>query len=502
MIKLLRDIDFGEPDANAEYFISLRSQSKPLYIRAWSSPEINNYSAFVAGQKFIITGQKGTGKTAILRHMEDQARASGYDTEFVVFKNEILRETELLKIDHSNLNGSVVDEEKLKGSKFYYHAIKRVMVALLVSKLTADKLSEDTPDKDLLQRLFGKSGKEALRIAFDSILNVAQSVDVDVAKVSKGVLKIDPGQLLKKSNDDLLNRAIRLAKSQKSRIKIFFDEMHFAFRDKDSLRSDAALVRDTILAAQALNERFSEEGIDVTIYIALRREFLDQPEIAQADIVHVVESYGESISWEHYPAATNHPIFEFIALRFRAALGTNFSRTELFETYFKEVDPLEFLEYTWSKPRDMVRFFKLAQAVDGNTIVINHAQYRVILRKYCAQAWQESKSALGAFVPIDAIPFLERGLKNLIPGQMDGSLKINSASFQKAMKPAFDKAKAAGVRYDLTEFCSVLYMMGIFYYVYLDSNGRSIFQQYHRGNTNPTQSGEIRIHSAIAKALS
>jgi len=70
------------------------------------------------------------------------------------------------------------------------------------------------------------------------------------------------------------------------------------------------------------------------------------------------------------------------------------------------------------------------------------------------------------------------------------------------MKPAFDKAKTAGVKYDLTEFCNVLYMMGIFYYVYVDAGGRLIFQQYHRGNMNPTQTGEIRIHAAIAKALS
>ncbi|KAA0682410.1 P-loop ATPase, Sll1717 family [Roseomonas genomospecies 6] len=502
MVKLLKEIDFGETDANAEWIISLRSNVEPLYVRAWSAPEINDYGAFLKGQKFIITGQKGTGKTAILRYMEREARREGYNTEFIVFKNEIIREAELLKIDSSNFNGAVVEEDKLRGGKFYYHAIKRIMVSLLISKLNDVKLSEDVPGKDLFEKLFSKTGKEALRIAFDSILNVVESSQVNVEKISKGILRVDPGYLLKKANDDLFSRAIRLARDQKAKIRLFFDEMHFAFRDKESLRSDASLVRDTILVVQALNERFAEEGLDIVVYIALRKEFLDQPEIAQADVVHVIESYGEAITWEHHPAAINHPVFDFITLRFKAAMGKNFSKTEMLETYLKEIDPLDLLDYTWSKPRDLVRFFKTAQSIDGNTVVIPNHKYKTIIRKYSAQAWQESKSALAAFMPTEALPLLEKGLKTLIPGQLDGSARTNLEKFQAAVKPAFAKAKAAGVKYDLSEFCGVLYMMGVFYYVYTDANGQFIYQQYHRGNINPTQSGEIRIHSAVAKALS
>lgn len=500
-MKLLRDIDFGETDANAEWFISLRSKVEPLYVRAWSPPEITNYGAFASGQKFIITGQKGTGKTAILRYLEKEARTSGCHTEFVVFKNEIMREAELLKLDNQSITGAVVDEDRLKANKFFYHAVKRVMISLLISKLKEVKIEEDAPTRDFIAKLIGVTGKEALRIAFDSILNIAESAQVDVKKLSKGTVTIDASQLLKKANDDLLSRAVRLAHQQHARIRLYFDEMHFAFRDRESLRSDAALVRDTVLVVQSLNERFAEEGLDIVIYIALRREFLDQPEIAQADVVHVVESYGEAITWEHHPHAPNHPIFDFITLRFKAAIGKTFSKTEMLDTYLKEIDPLDLLDYTWAKPRDIVRFFKTAQSIDGNTVVIPSHKYKTIIRKYSSKAWDETRSALAAFMPIDALPLLEKGLKTLIPGQLDGSLKIDIERFQKAMKPAHDRAKAAGVKYDLSDFCSVLYMMGIFYYLYIDSNGRPIYQQYHRGNTNPTQSGEVRIHSAIAKAL-
>ncbi|MBC7204404.1 MAG: hypothetical protein H5U29_12985, partial [Pusillimonas sp.] len=326
MSKLLREIDFGEPDANAEHMISLRSRKAPLYIRAWSPPEIKNFENYANGAKFIITGQKGTGKTAILRHMEASADKEGYATEFIVFKNEIIREAELLHVDHRNLNGSMIEEDELKSGKFYYHAIKRVMIALLISKLKTEHLSPEIKEEGFFKKLIGRDGKEALRLAFDSILNIAQSAEIDTGKLTKGMIKIDPGQLLKKSNDDLLNQSVRLAKAEKSKIRLYFDEMHFAYRDRESLRSDATLVRDTILACQALNERFASEDIDIVIYIAIRKEFLDQPEIAQVDVVHVIESYGEAITWEHYPADAKHPIFDFIALRFAAAMSNKFTK--------------------------------------------------------------------------------------------------------------------------------------------------------------------------------
>jgi energy-coupling factor transporter ATP-binding protein EcfA2 len=503
MSKLLKEIRFGEPDANVEYINSLRSKTPPLYLQAWSRPEVQDYDDFANGQKFIITGHKGTGKTAILRHMDHTAAHSGYRTEFVVFKNEIIREAELLQVDNPTVNGSIIDEENLKTSKFYYHAIKRVMVSLLISKLKSGDISssDDKYESDLLTRLIGMGGKEALRSAFDSILNVVESVDINVEKATKGILKVDPSQLVKKANDDLLNRTVRLAKSQNAKVRLFFDEMHFAFRDKDTLRSDASLVRDTILAAQALNERFAEENIDVVVYLALRREFLDQPEIAQADIVHSVESYGSVVSWEHYPSTKSHPIFDFITLRFKAAIGPKFSKTKLMETYLRDIDPIDLLNYTWSKPRDIVRFFKAAQTIDGNTIVISPTKYKTILRLYSEQSWRECKSALAAFVPTDSITLLERGIKNVIPGQFDGSVKMSLKSFQAAMRPAFEEAKKYGVNYNIDDFTDILYIMGIFYFKYLDANGQEIFQQYHRGNRSPDQRGEVRIHPAIAKAL-
>jgi hypothetical protein len=90
----------------------------------------------------------------------------------------------------------------------------------------------------------------------------------------------------------------RRAKARSVKARLYVDEIHFAYRDEASLRNDAMLVRDLILACQSLNDRFAEEGIDIVIISSIRSEFLEHPIIATADVNHAVESVGHRLSWE------------------------------------------------------------------------------------------------------------------------------------------------------------------------------------------------------------
>jgi len=69
----LKQIDVGETDANAEYFIAKRAKTEPMFQRAYYEQSTGFSEELNDGHKFIIYGQKGTGKTAILRHLEFQS---------------------------------------------------------------------------------------------------------------------------------------------------------------------------------------------------------------------------------------------------------------------------------------------------------------------------------------------------------------------------------------------------------------------------------------------
>jgi hypothetical protein len=128
-----RQIDFGEDDANLDYEIALRRNDEPVFIRAfYEHPQID-LAAFGKGIKYLITGQKGTGKTAILRKLSSDLARSGTSTEFMIFRDEIASKEELDKF------GPVfaVKVNEVKKLQHHLYVIERILLLLVASKLEA-----------------------------------------------------------------------------------------------------------------------------------------------------------------------------------------------------------------------------------------------------------------------------------------------------------------------------------------------------------------------------
>lgn len=140
-----------------------------------------------------------------------------------------------------------------------------------------------------------------------------------------------------------------------------------------------------ILAVQALNERFAEEKLDVVTYLAVRSEYLEHPLIATADINHTIESVGFELTWSNYPSSRKHPLFDLIVLRFKRSIGHRFEKQDFFNTYLANIDPVEFVERTWSKPRDFVRFFKCASKLYPNKTSLSPSQANAVWRNYAQE---------------------------------------------------------------------------------------------------------------------
>lgn len=78
MVLKLENVDFGAPDANAEFMLGVKSQKNPIFIDAYIAPPLSEIEKFRLGQKFLILGLKGTGKTAILRELQQKAKLQDY----------------------------------------------------------------------------------------------------------------------------------------------------------------------------------------------------------------------------------------------------------------------------------------------------------------------------------------------------------------------------------------------------------------------------------------
>lgn len=501
----LSDIRVGEPDANAEYFAALRGRYKPVFLNSYLSIEHLPISELEKGEKFLVYGQKGTGKTAVLRFLQSRCPSST-SNEFLIFKKALMEEIDVQEFSKLPL---MVDEEALKAFKHYHHAIKRILILILLkmtftTPVTDEELSEiDSEDsRSVIKRLKGSSIADVVRLGFDSIRSLFSSVGFDIEKATSERLLIDAGRLLKRNNDDVLTFLCKRIKRRNLSLRLYIDEIHFAYRSEESLQQDAILVRDTILAIQNLNDRFAQETIDVAVCAAVRSEYLEHPIISTADINHTIESVGYHITWSTFPQNKSHPLFYLIYLRFKASIGESFSLDEFFSVYMLNIDPVLFLRRTWAKPRDFIRFFKCAKELNPTRTTLSDSEQNAVWRVYAQQAWNEIKSSASPFLSPPALTVLESELRKVTPEVLDGRSKLDVDQFSAIMRPVYEKAKGTNTNfYDFEHFMNLLYILGLFQTRRRNANQEDIWQSYHRGNRSFQRDGQVLIHPTVLKAF-
>jgi len=502
---VLSKISVGEPDANSEFFAALRAKRRPIFLEGFYSPPHFPFGQFQTGEKYLIYGQKGTGKTSILRHIKDVSTAD--EAEFLIFKKSFLEEVDMTDMSNIPL---ALDESEIKKFKHFHHTIKRLLILILIRKSFSIKPYDSTVDdsdddstKSLISKVYNSSIGDAIKFGLDSVGNIFQSIGLNVEKLTAGAALLEGGRLVKRSNDSLLSYLIkRMKRFEDKCIELYLDEIHFAYRSEESLQQDAILVRDTILAIQSLNDRFAEESLKITIFAAVRSEYLEHPIIATADINHAIESVGHELTYENFAQDKNHPLFVIMSDRFRLSIGDHFNNNDLFKYYLANITPVDFLGRTWAKPRDIVRFFKCAQKLYPDRVTLATKEINAVWRNYSQEAWKELKSSASPFMNPPALVDFENILGDLAPSQFDGSEKLDLEKFSRILKPVFEKAKGSQKNfYSFEHFLRLLYILGIFSTKRSDANENEIYHSYHRGNRNFHANGLVLIHPTVLKAL-
>ena len=67
----INDLRFGDTDARSE-ILSRDVTKKEFFIDSFYVPAKLKVDDFIKGRKYFISGQKGTGKTALLRYINEQ----------------------------------------------------------------------------------------------------------------------------------------------------------------------------------------------------------------------------------------------------------------------------------------------------------------------------------------------------------------------------------------------------------------------------------------------
>src|SRR5260370_22099326 len=175
-------------------------------------------------------------------------------------------------------------------------------------------------------------------------------------------------------------------------------------------------------------------------------------------------------------------MFDMVVLRFTASIGHEFTKRQFFNSYLANIDPVEFVERTWSKPRDFIRFFKCASKLYPSKTSLSPSEANAVWRNYAQEAWKEMKSAASPFLTPGALTSFEHVLAKLAPNIFDGSIKLDVKTFAEYLKPVYLKAKGNHSNfYTFDHFLHLLYILGIFLTRRRDEYNQDIFYSYHRG---------------------
>lgn len=196
-------------------------------------------------------------------------------------------------------------------------------------------------------------------------------------------------------------------------------------------------------------------------------------------------------------------MFDIAAKRIERSIGEPFPKRKIIDSYFGSINPQSFVEVTWSKPRDIIRFFNVAKRMYPLRISLQRREFNAVLREYAAESWMEVKTATTAFLPPSGIVKLEEMLRNLGPRNFQSNYDLSYAEFGTLLTPVYAEIgkKPAGA-YTKDHLIQLLYVLGLFYTSSRGPSGQFIVDAYHRGNRYPAKDGIVRLHRAVARAFS
>ncbi|WP_026508237.1 P-loop ATPase, Sll1717 family [Butyrivibrio sp. MC2013] len=413
----LKDIYFGKTDAYNEYLEYGTDTFKGLF---FEFPNID-ISKLLNGSTYYIFGNKGTGKTMLLKYLESvvlEEPATQF-TEFIRFKRDIDDE-ERNKIKRSSVVGNSFEEiiDKDIPNDFTLDCSLAWQVYLI--KVIVNRLAEteygvfDRTDEnwirmcDLIEAMYGSlSDKSSVK----KILPQMKRGNITLKYKEAANLNLEfewedeekkqvPFSTVAKEIVDLYSKL----KPVEDKIYIFIDELELSFKNSKKYQRDVALIRDLIFAIEYLSDTNRTKGYNVYLLTAIRSEVYKQIISKGMEINKTVHDFGVLISWEQKGGnLKEHPLLKMLEKRIRYTeeqLGIE-PAADVWDAYFvptiseSEKDVKNYiLDQTWLKPRDIIRLFTIIQQQKALKTKVDQECFDAARKRYAEESWAEFEEYL------------------------------------------------------------------------------------------------------------
>lgn len=470
----LGEIYFGKLDAYSEFLEYGKDKYQDLF---YASPSFH-VEKFLEGKSYYIHGDKGVGKTALLKHIEIVAISSKNLVEYIRFKKEI-DEEERNALKRAGIPQNTFEEVIDKtipddvGISCVY-AWQVYIIKCIVNRICREETAFFV-ESDEWNKL-----KKLIKSAYKNDVSPVKKI---LPKIKRGTLKLEISDCVELGADfewenngektvsfsvyakKVIELFGKLKKADQRKLYILFDELELVYFRKKSYLRDTALIRDLIQAIYYINEISKEKGYSVFAIACIRNEVYRSVAAIGYELNKLILDYGIEVSWLQSGGSTyDNPLIKMLINRLinsQPIEKRNISESDIWLSYFDEFVNINYpnqtsmnyvLDQTWNKPRDVIRLFTLIQQKYEGYTRISNVCFESVRKQYSQAAWEEFSNELSAKYSPEEID----GIKQVLIGigttfsLEDFSKKINEkAKHFKSVSILQEKRLAAEILQDI-----------------------------------------------------
>ena len=416
---MIKDMYLGKIDGYNEFLEYGQDACKGLFFEFPNVP----IDKILDGTTYYIFGNKGTGKTMLLKYIESKILENPETkfTEFIRFKKDVdIEQRNQLKrtaVPSNSFEEVIESDIPTDISLNCTLAWQVYLIKVIVNRLSQTEYGvfdrvDDTWIKlcSLIKAVYGEN------TATDQIKKILPKMKRgnlelkfrDFGKVNLDFEWIDSAKTTV-SFSSVAKQIIFLYNNLKpveNAIYILVDELELSLKKNKDYQRDITLIRDLIFAIESLNEINRTRNYNVHLIAAIRNEVYRNIISKGMEINKVILDFGVTISWEQKGGnIRNHPLLKMLEKRihYSEKLAGLQESTDIWNTYFVSTIgesklPIEnyLLDQTWYKPRDIIRLFSLIQKQYGQKSFFTQEIFDSVRKAYAEESWIEFEEVLTA----------------------------------------------------------------------------------------------------------
>lgn len=512
----LNQIFIGSVDAKHE-LITDTPEERTRFINSFLVPDNFSLDNYMNKNKYLITGLKGTGKTALLRFISLKIESTYTHTHFILFKTDFQEEDkkELHKTGKStiaDIDKDTSDEDDYTNTWIWFlykqilHKIEDKNIRVISENDDYKKFKyclnsfEEDPSDGVVKKVFPKLKNGTFKFKLGTEHNFGEgSIDFEWVDSNKTMIKFS--SLVSKTNY-LFSKLVK-SNFDSDSLVIFIDELELSYGKSKQYNRDIKLIRDLIAAIYYINTITLKSGIKIRFIAAIRSEVLSVAASAGKEINKIVSDFGTPINWHQSSGdLKKHPLLKIIYKRIVASENENgliqdHDYDEIWNRYFPHQIQGKFaydyiLKSTWYRPRDIIRLLSIGQKFFPNETSFSHQVFDAIRKEYSADCWGEQSEELKSkftSLQIDGIRLLLTGVKSPFTF-------LEMQDYAIAKRELYSEVDDLLKNHKMASIFNILFQIGVL------GNSYPKYRFAFRGDQDLLIDKEIKIHDALYNYLS